>query len=97
MVRLCLQQSPALRPTCADILLKIQAIKKTGVSEPEQEKMSLQEEKLLLLKTIKVPRNLGQINAGLPKANYEPGEHKVEEKRLRTRNQSLPPTKDAMS
>ena len=59
--------------------------------------MSLQEEKLLLLKTIKVPRNLGQINAGLPKANYEPGEHKVEEKRLRTRNQSLPPTKDAMS
>jgi len=49
------------------------------------------------LKTIKVPRNLGQINAGLPKANYEPEEHKIEEKRLSKRNNSLPPTQEAMN
>jgi len=59
--------------------------------------MSLQEEKLLLLKTIKVPRNLRQINEGLPKANYEPEEHKVEEKRLLKRSNSVAPTQEAMN
>jgi len=61
MVKLCLQQAPRLRPTCADILAK--SVKNMPASLKYDSEL-LQEDQLI--GTIKVPRNLAQITDRLP-------------------------------
>jgi hypothetical protein len=67
MVKLLLQQSPKLRPTCAEIASK--SIKNLPpLLKFNTDQIITQED---LISTIKVPRNLTHITGRLPTANYE--------------------------
>lgn len=84
MVKLCLQQTPRLRPTCAELLTKASSQIPATLAgiEPNPDTG--------LIGTIKVPRLLHQITERLPEANYEDRNAKVR----MNRNVSLPNLKD---
>ena len=81
MIGLCLQVNPVLRPSAED-LLAMPAFNggKQAPAKKSQHKRANSEaradnasEKIELLNTIRLPRNLKQLNKGLlPKANYDP-------------------------
>lgn len=69
MVKLMLQQSPALRPACHELLGKQQLVRNHPASlEVKQEEGDTD---FSLLGTIRVPRNLGQITDRLPGSQYD--------------------------
>ena len=80
MVRLMLQQAPALRPTCNQLLSRHHLQK----NMPAKLLTDIGSESPGLIGTIKVPMNLGQITDRLPKAQYEEPKSKM------TRSPSLP-------
>ena len=67
MVKLMLQQTPKLRPTCFELLSKSQLLKNL----PNSLSIDVEQMGEGLIGTIKVPVNLQQIGDRLPISNYE--------------------------
>ena len=82
MVKLCLQQTPRLRPSCIELIAKSGRHVTSEVIDGGK-----YDESADLIGTIRVPRNLSHITERLPQANYH-------EKRI-NRNVSLPALAEA--
>jgi len=90
MIKQCLQVKSSDRPTCDKILAMPGLLNHlTGTLEDIDCQAPPQEENESLLKTIKMPRRMGQITAALPAPQYETS-------KSMKRNNSLPISSDRL-
>ena len=86
LVNKCLQQSPRMRPTAAVVMETIQKLRPEIADKFESGRINEKPRGLGrpasagdLLKTIKMPVSMFQINQRLPKKNYEEPKHDYED------------------